>query len=158
MGGSIEQAISKMRWGLATKRATGAEIKVPYYFCFLAEAHRRASRVADGMALLDEALELIERTDERWYEAELYRLMAEALITKSDRRAEGWLCRALETARKQGARFWELRAVTGMARLWRDQGKSTNARDLLAPIYRCFTEGFDTRDLKEAAALLAELA
>jgi predicted ATPase len=157
--GSIEEAISKMQWGLATKRATGAEIKVPYYLCLLAEAHRRANRIADGMRLLNEALELVERTDERWYEAELCRLMAEALIARSDRHdAERWLCRARETAQKQGARFWELRAATSMARLRRDQNKRTEAHELLAPIYRCFTEGFDTRDLKEAAALLAELA
>jgi predicted ATPase len=111
------------------------------------------------MSLLHEALELVERTDERWYEAELYRLMAEALITKLDRDdAERCLCRALRTAQKQGARLWEVRAATSIARLWHDQGKRTDARDLLAPIYGCFTEGFDTRDLKEAAALLAELA
>jgi class 3 adenylate cyclase/predicted ATPase len=159
VGGSIEDAISTMRWGLATKRATGAEIKVPYYLGLLSEAHRRANRIADGMSLLHEALELVERTDERWYEAELYRLMAEALITKLDRDdAERWLCRALRTAQKQGARLWEVRAATSIARLWHDQGKRTDARDLLAPIYGCFTEGFDTRDLKEAGALLAELA
>ena len=157
--GSIEDAVSTIQWGLATKRATGAEIKVPYYLGLLAEAHRRANRVADGMSLLHEALELVERTDERWYEAELYRLMAEALITMSDRHnAERWLCRALGTAQKQGARLWEVRAATSFARLWRDQGKHTEARDLLAPIYGRFTEGFDTRDLKEAAALLAEVA
>lgn len=159
VGGSIEEAISRMRRGLATKRATGAEIKVPYYLGLLAEAHRRAKRPADGIKLLDEALELVERTDERWYEAELYRLMAETLITKSDKRdAERWLCGALRTAQKQDARLWELRAGTSLARLWRDQGKRTDAHDLLAPIYRCFTEGLDTADLKEAAALLAELA
>lgn len=85
--------------------------------------------------------------------------MAEALITKSDRHdAERWLCRALQTAQHQGARFWELRAATSLARLWRDQGERSDARDLLSPIFRCFTGGFDTRDLKEAAALLAELA
>jgi predicted ATPase len=157
VGGSIEEAINRMRRGLATKRATGAEIKVPYYLGLLAEAHRRANRIGDGISLLNEALEVVERTDERWYEAELYRLMAEALITNSDRRdAERWLCRALRTARNQDAKLWELRAATSTARLWRDQGKRTDARDLLAPIYRCFTEGFDTRDLKEAAALLAD--
>jgi len=111
------------------------------------------------MRLLNEALELVERTDERWYEAELYRLMAETLITRSDLDdAERWLHRALHTAKKQGSRFWELRAGTRMARLWRDQGRRTEAHDLLAPIYCSFTEGFDTRDLKEVAALLAELA
>jgi class 3 adenylate cyclase/predicted ATPase len=158
LGGSIEEAISRMRWGLTTKRATGAEIKVPYYLGLLAEAYRRANRIAAGMTLLNEALELIEQTDERWYQAELYRLMAEALITKSDRHdAERWLCRALEIAHTQGAKHWELRAATSMADLWRDQGKRSAARDLLAPIYGSFTEGFDTADLKEAAALLAEL-
>jgi predicted ATPase len=158
VGGSIEEAISRMRWGLATKRATGAEIKVPYYLGLLAEAHRRANRTADGMGLLNEALEVVERTDERWYEAELYRLMAEALIADSDRHgAERWLHRAFRTAQKQDAKFWELRATTGLARLWRDQGKRSAARDLLAPIYGSLTEGFDTGDLKEAAALLAEL-
>jgi predicted ATPase len=158
VGGSIEEAISRMQWGLATKRATGAEIKVPYYLGLLAEAHRRANRSAEAISLLNEALEVVERTDERWYEAELYRLMAEALITNSDRRdAERWLCRALRTARKQDARLWELRAATSTARLWRDQGKRTDPRELLAPIYRSFTEGLDTRDLKEAAGLLADL-
>jgi class 3 adenylate cyclase/DNA-binding winged helix-turn-helix (wHTH) protein/predicted ATPase len=157
-GGSIEEAIGRMRWGLAKKRATGAEIKVPYYLGLLAETHRRAKRTVDAIRLLREALELVERTDERWYEAELYRLLAEALITNSDpHHAERYLWRALRTARGQGARLWELRATTGMARLWRDQGKRTEARNLLTPIYRWFTEGFDTRDLKEADMLLAEL-
>jgi len=110
------------------------------------------------MSLLNEALELVERTDERWYEAELYRLMAAALITKSDRHdAERWLRRALRTAQKQEVRFWELRAATSMAHLWCDQGKRTEARDLLAPIYGWFTEGFDTAVLKEAKALLEQL-
>ena len=158
-GGSIEEAITTMRWGLATKRATGAEIKVPYYLGLLAEAHRRVSRTADGISLLNEALAVIERTDERWYEAELCRLMAEVLITKSERpNAERWLRRALRTAQKQDARHWELRAATTLALLWCDQGKRADARDLLAPVYGSFTEGFDTPDPKEAAALLAELA
>jgi predicted ATPase len=159
MGGSIEEAISTIQWGLATKRATGEELMVPYYYGLLAEAHRRANRIADGTSLLKEALELVERTDERWYEAELYRLMAEAMIARSDRHdAERWLRRALQTAQKQGARFWELRAATSAARLWRDQGMRTEARNLLAPIYGCFTQRFDITDVKEAAALLAELA
>jgi class 3 adenylate cyclase/predicted ATPase len=157
-GGSIEEAIGNIRWGLAKKRATGAEIKVPYYLGLLAEAHRRANRTSDAIGLLREALELVERTDERWYEAELYRLLGEALISISDRRdAERCLCRALRIAQTQGARLWELRAATSISRLWQDQGRRTEARDLLRPIYRWFTEGFDTRDLKEAYALLAEL-
>lgn len=85
MGGSIEEAISRMRWGLAKKQPTGGEVKVPYYIGLLAEAHRRANRIADGMSLLKKALQQVERTDERWYEAELCRLMAGALITNSNR-------------------------------------------------------------------------
>ena len=116
--GSIEEAISRMQWGLAAKRATGAEIKVPYYLGLLAEAHRRANGTAEGISLLNEALAVVERTDERWYEAELCRLMAAVLITASDRNdAEPWLYRALRTARNQDARLWELRAATSLARL-----------------------------------------
>jgi predicted ATPase len=116
-------------------------------------------RTSEGLTLLSEALELVERTDERWYEAELYRLGGDMFLASADlHHAELWFSRALRTAQTQGARLWELRAATSMARLWRDQGRRTEARDLLAPIYRWFTEGFDTRDLKEANALLAELA
>jgi predicted ATPase len=111
------------------------------------------------LILLSEALELAERTDERWYIAELCRLRGELLITHADRPgAEPWFSRALAEARKQGANFFELRAATDLARLWRDQGKQAEARDLLAPVYSWFTEGFDTLDLKEAKALLDELA
>jgi class 3 adenylate cyclase/predicted ATPase len=159
MGESTEKAIMRIRSGLAAKRATGAEIKVPYYFGLLAKAHRRANQIADGMTLLNESLELVERTDERWFEPELYRLMAETLIARSDLDdAERWLDRALQTAHKQGARFWELRAATTLARLWRDQGRPQQARELLAPVYGWYTEGFDTLDLKDAKALLDELA
>jgi predicted ATPase len=158
-GGSIEEAISEMRAGLAAKRATGAEIKVPYYLGLLAEAHRRINRTMDGLILLRDAFEVLERTDERWYEAELYRLRGEMLIANADRHgAESWISRGLATAQKQSAKFWELRASTSLARLWRDQGKRAEARGLLAPIYGWFTEGFDTPDLKEAKALLEELA
>jgi class 3 adenylate cyclase/predicted ATPase len=157
--GSIEDAISEMRDGLAEKRATGAEIKVPYYFGLLAEAHRRMNRTMEGLMLLSDALELVERTGEHWYEAELYRLRGEMLIKNGDRRgAEPWFSDALATTKKYGAKLFELRAAMSLARLWRDQGKVQQARELLAPVYGWFTEGFDTRDLKEAKALLAELA
>jgi class 3 adenylate cyclase/predicted ATPase len=158
LGGSIQDAIDEMQQGLATKRATGAEIKVPYYFGLLAEAYRRTNRTTEGLIQLSEAFELVERTDERWYEGELQRLRGEMLIATADRRgAEPCFSRALATAQKQGAKFFELRAATSLARLWRDQGKVPEARALLAPVYGWFTEGFDTRDLKEAKALLEEL-
>jgi predicted ATPase len=125
----------------------------------LAEAYGKVGEAEHGLAALVGALAQVGETGERWYEAELYRLMAEALITRSDLdEAQRWLDRAVHTAQKQGARLWELRAATSMARLWRDQGKGTDARDLLAPIYGSFTEGFDMDDLKKAGALLAELA
>jgi tetratricopeptide (TPR) repeat protein len=159
LGGSIQDAISEMQQGLATKRATGAEIKVPYYYGLLAEAHVRTNRTTEGLDLLSEALELVERTDERWYEAELYRLKGETLIKSADRPgAEPWFSHALAEARKQGAKFFELRAAASLARLWRDQGRRDEARELLAPVYGWFAEGFDTLDLKEAKKLLDELS
>jgi predicted ATPase len=103
-------------------------------------------------------LELAGRTDERWYVAELYRLRGEMLVTNADRSsAEPWFSSALAEARKRRARFFELRAAMSMARLWRDQGKREEAREFLAPVYGWFNEGFDTRDLKDAKALLASL-
>src|SRR6516225_3903205 len=156
--GSSEDAINEMREGLAEKRATGAEIKVPYYFGLLAEAYRRLNQTMEALKLLSDALEFVERTDERWYEAELYRLRGETLIKNADRRgAESAFSGAVATAKNYGAKLFELRASLSLADLWRDQGKRDEARDLLAPVYGWFTEGFDTRDLKDAKALLEEL-
>jgi class 3 adenylate cyclase/predicted ATPase len=157
-GGPILEAINELHRGLAAKRATGADVKVPYYFGLLAEAHRRIGRASEGLTLLSEALELAERTDERWYEAELYRLRGEVLLAKGDREgAELWFSRSLSKAQTQNAKLWELRASCSFARLWSDQGKRAEARELLAPLYGSFTEGFDTPDLKEAQALLEQL-
>jgi class 3 adenylate cyclase/predicted ATPase len=157
VGGPMVVAINELHRGLAAKRATGADIKIPYYFGLLAEVHRRMGRTSEGLALLSEALELIERTDERWYEAELYRLGGEMLRTNADlHRAELRFSRALTKARTQSAKLWELRASCSLAHLWSDQGKRAEARELLAPIYGWFTEGFDMPDLKEAKALLEE--
>ena len=159
LGGSIQDAMGQMQQGLATKRATGAEIKVPYYIGLLAEACRRTNRTTEGLNQLSEAFDLVERTDERWYEGELHRLKGEMLIATADRRsAEPCFSCALATAQKQGAKFFELRAANSLARLWHDQGRHAEARDLLAPVYGWFTEGFDTLDLKEAKALLEALS
>ena len=159
LGGSIADAISEMWEGLAEKRATGAEIKVPYYYGLIAEAHIRINRTMEGLKLLSDALELVERTDEHWYEAELYRLRGEILVRNGDwRGAEPGFSDALARAKKYDAKLFELRAAMSLVRLWRDQGKVRQARELLAAVYGWFTEGFDTRDLKEAKALLGELA
>jgi predicted ATPase len=110
---------------------------------------------------LREALDRSEATGERWFETELHRLRGEAVLecrpTHSSE-AENCYRQALAVARDQGARLWELRAAMSLARLWRDQGRRAAAGDLLAPVYGWFTEGFDTADLKDARALLNELA
>ena len=111
--------------------------------------------------MLDEALAWVHRLEERWFEADLRRLKGEALLLLSRERAdEAEACyqQALAIARDQGARLWELRAANSLARLWRDQGRRAEACELLASVYGWFTEGFDTADLKDARALLDQLA
>ncbi len=103
----------------------------------------------------------METTKERWFEAEVNRIAGEIALKSSEpdaAKAQEYFERALAVARAQQAKSWELRAAMSLARLWRDQGKPQQARELLAPVYGWFTEGFDTRDLKEAKALLEELA
>ena len=103
----------------------------------------------------------VETTKEGWYQAEINRIAGEIALNSPDpdaAKAEAYFERALAVARQQQAKSWELRAAMSLARLWRDQGKVQQARELLAPVYGWFTEGFDTRDLKEAKALLEELA
>ena len=141
--------------------ATEAEILRPYFLAFLAEAYGTLGEPEAGLAVLTEALTLIETTGERWYEAELHRLKGALLLQQSsDNQAEAESCfhHALAIAQNQQAKSLELRAATSLARLWQRQGKIQEARDLLAPIYNWFTEGFDTLDLKDAKALLDELA
>src|SRR4029077_20318331 len=107
------------------------------------------------------AITAVETTKERWCEAEVHRVAGEIALKSTDRdaaEAETYFERALAVARQQQAKSWELRAAMSLARLWRNQGKPQQARELLAPVYAWFTEGFDTRDLKEAKALLDELA
>ena len=113
------------------------------------------------MNILDEALGLVEKNGQRLHEAELYRLKGELLLKQSvsdEQQAETCFRQALEVARRQQAKSWELRAAMSLSRLWQQQGKCTEARELLAPVYDWFTEGFDTADLREAKALLEELS
>lgn len=125
----------------------------------LAEAYGMTAQPQLGLDQLTEAAELVETTHERWIEAEIHRLRGTLLLSMHEHAAaENSYGRALEVAQRQGARFWELRAAVELARLWRDQGKRTEARDLLSPVHGWFTEGFDTRDLKDAKALLLDLA
>jgi predicted ATPase len=126
----------------------------------LAEACGQADQQDDGLRLLAEALAVADNTAERWYEAELYRLKGELLLQCSvaqPAEAEACFQQALAVARRQQAKSLELRAAMSLARLWQQQGKDAEARELLGSIYGWFTEGFDTADLQEAKALLAEL-
>ena len=124
----------------------------------LAEVYGISGQWEEALARLDEAAHLVETTQERWTDADRHRLRGALLLPMNDPApAEECYRQALAVAREQNAKFWELRAATSLARLWRDQGKRTDARDLLAPVYGWFTEGFDTLDLKEAKALLDEL-
>ena len=129
-----------------------------HFITFLARAYGIAGQVDEGLALLDDALQLTARTGERWVEAELNRHKGKLLRQQGNFEAAEELYRtALTIAREQEAKLWELRAAASLARLRRDQGREAEARDLLAPVYGWFTEGFGTPDLKDARALLAEL-
>jgi len=145
--------------GLSVIRATGELDSVPWVLILLAEAHAKLKQPAEGLHYLAEAARLMEMSDERRAEAELHRLRGDLLSATSDQAAaEENYRRALTVARRQSAKTFELRAATSLARLWRNRGKRSEARDLLAPIYGWFTEGFDTPVLKEAKTLLDELA
>jgi class 3 adenylate cyclase/predicted ATPase len=159
-GGSTEEAIARMQRGLADYTATGAQLWVPDFLPLLAQAHGRAGQPGAGLGFLAEALERVEENGGRWLEAELYRLRGDLLLAPPDRdppEAEACFWHAIAIARTQRARMWELRAATSLARLWQDQGKNAEARDLLAPVYDWFAEGFDTADLRDAQALLGLL-
>jgi class 3 adenylate cyclase/predicted ATPase len=156
--GDVAEGRSLLRSGSTAYRATGSELLVPHYIALLARACECAGQIEEAMTLLDDALQITERTGERWYLAELSRHKGQLLLRQGRAEAAEVLFRqALSIAREQGAKLWELRAAVSLAQLWRDQGRCTDARDLLAPVYGWFTEGFDTPDLKDAKALLDEL-
>jgi predicted ATPase len=131
---------------------------MPYFIALLANASEAADQIEEALTLLEEALQIVERTGERWFAAELHRRKGQLLLHQGHTEAaEELYCKALSIARDQEAKMWELRAAVSLARLRRDQGRRTEALDLIAPVYRWFTEGFDTPDLKEAKGLLDEL-
>jgi TOMM system kinase/cyclase fusion protein len=159
--GQMEEGIAQMRQGMTAWQATGAEVDRPYYLALLAEGYGKAGRAEEGLHVLAEALAVTDAIEERYYEAELYRLQGELLLAGSrEHHAEAEPCfrQALAIARRQQAKSLELRAAMSLARLWQQQGKQAEAHQLLAEIYNWFTEGFDTADLQEAKALLEELA
>jgi predicted ATPase len=150
-----------MRRGLVAYRGTGAELHRPYFLSLLAEAYGEAGQPEEGLKVLVEALAMVDTTGERNWEAELHRRKGELLLMQQGQRvgeAEECFWKALDIARRQQAKSLELRAVMSLSRLWQQQGKKEEVRQMLADIYGWFTEGFDTVDLKEAKALLQELA
>jgi DNA-binding SARP family transcriptional activator/predicted ATPase len=157
--GSLAEGITQHIQAQAMLQAIGAELGVLQHLPLLAEAHRKAGMVSEGLAVVDKALELVQATGCRMDEPEVHRLKGELLLIEGDDAdAEKWFRRAIEIARRQRARSWELRATTSLCRLWQKQGHAEKARQVLGQIYGWFTEGFDTRDLREAKALLEELS
>jgi len=157
--GQAQEGLALITKGLSMFRFTGAVLGTPWILTRLADAHARLGRPGEGLNCLVEAAEIIEATNERNEEAELHRLRGDLLIAKGDRAAaERNYYRALAVAQRQGAKLFELRAATSLARLWRDQGKRTEVENLLAPIYGWFTEGLDTPVLTQTKALLDQMA
>jgi predicted ATPase len=158
--GQAQEGIAQMHQGMQAFRATGAEYLRPYLLALLAEAYGTMEQPEAGLTVLSEALALVDKTGEHWYDPELYRLKGELLLQQSsDNATEAESCfrHALGIAQKQQAKSFELRTATSLAKLWHQQGKRQEAHDLLAPVYGWFTEGFDTADLIDAKALLDEL-
>jgi class 3 adenylate cyclase/predicted ATPase len=156
--GQHEEGMAEMRQGLAGRRAMGGGVALAEFPARLAEAYGRIGQAEEGLRLLTEALTLVDR--DRWYEAELHRIKGELLLrlaVPDAPQAEACFQQALAVARRQQAKSWELRAAMSLSRLWQQQGKRAEARELLAPIYSWFAEGFDTPDLQEAKALLEDL-
>ena len=159
--GKAPDAVRAITSGVTSLRSTGATLYEPHHLQYLAIVYSELGQLDDARRCIDDAIDEVERSRERWSEAEVHRIAGEISLKspKPDtEKAERYFDRALTVARQQQAKSWELRASMSLARLWRDQGKVQQARELLAPVYGWFTEGFDTRDLKEAKALLKELA
>jgi predicted ATPase len=157
--GDVTEGMSLLRRGSIAYHVTGAELATAYYTALLAGACEIAGQVEEGLSLLDDALQIVERTKERWLEAELYRQKGQLLLRQGhSEAAEEFYRKSIAIAVEQKGKLCELRAAMSLARLRRPQARDDEARELLAPVYCWFTEGFDTPDLKDAKALLYELA
>jgi predicted ATPase len=156
--GRVDTGLRLLRTALDELRETGSVLRYTEFLSALAEGLAGAGQVAEGLAAVDEALERSESNEERWCIAELLRIKGELVLLANAPdaagTAAGYFRQALDWARRQGALSWELRAATSLARLWRDQNRTKEARELLAPVYDRFTEGFETADLKIAKSFL----
>jgi class 3 adenylate cyclase/predicted ATPase len=159
--GNASDAVRAITSGMTSLRSIGATLYEPRYLWNLAMAYTELDQLDDARRCIDDAIDKVEKSKEKWCEAEVHRIAGEIALKSlapDTEKAEKYFDRALFVARQQQAKSWELRAAMSMARLWRSQGKSQQARELLAPIYGWFTEGFDTLDLKDAKSLLDESA
>jgi predicted ATPase len=158
--GKASSAVHMITAGITAYRSLGSTALMPLFLSYLAIARAELGQLDAAWLCVGEAMAAIETTKERWFEAEVSRIAGEIALKSPEpdaAKAKAYFERALAVARQQQAKSLELRAAMSMARLWRDQGKRDEARELLAPVYGWFTEGFDTLDLKDAKALLAEL-
>jgi predicted ATPase len=161
VNGKAQDAVHTITSGISSYRSTGATLLTPLYLLHLTRAYAELGQFEDASRCVGEALTVIETSKERWLEAEAHRIAGEVSLMSrvgNAAKAEAHFKSALAIARAQQAKSWELRAAMSMTRLWRDQGKRHEAYGLLAPVYSWFTEGFETFDLKEARALLYEVA
>jgi predicted ATPase len=159
MLGNIQEGIAKTQEALDTNEPICLRLYLPGILHFHALAHAMAGDLEEGLNTIEQALEIQKQTTEGLWEADIYRVKAQLLLEKGDAaNAEECLLKAIETARRQEAKSWELRASIDLCRLWHSQGKNEEARQLLSNIYNWFTEGFETADLKEAKKLLAVLS
>jgi adenylate cyclase len=157
--GQVQEGMAQMREGMASHQSQGVGFWFTGTLGALAEAQAKAGHPQEGLVTLAEALGLVEQTGERCWEVELYRLRGDLLLTLGNEAdAEASLQCAVEVARRQQAKSWELRATTSLSRLWHKQGRVGEAREMLSEIYGWFTEGLDTPDLQEAKALLEQLS
>jgi predicted ATPase len=154
------EAVADLMPGLAQSGGTGSRAGAPAFFAVIGRAYLSVGQLSEARVAVGGGLALAAQTGQPFYDAELQRLQGELVLAAGGAHgdAEAFFHRALEIARAQEARSFELSAATSLARLWQQQGKKDEARDLLAPVYDWFTEGFDTQDLKDAKALLKELA
>ena len=161
LSGKASEAVETLASGITAWRSTGATLFAPIQLSYLAAANAKRGQFDDALSSIGEAATATEVSKERWFEAEAHRIAGEVALVlpeKDAAKAQAYFEHALTVARQQQAKSLELRAAMSMARLWRSQGKPQQARELLAPVYGWFTEGFDTLDLKDAKALLEELA
>jgi len=156
--GDVGEGISLLRCGLATYRASGAELLMHHHTALLARAYDIAGQTEEALSAWDDALQIAGRTGERWLEAEFLRDKGRLVLRQGHTAAAEQLYRkALSVSKEQEAKLWQLRAATSLARVWAEQGRRAEAHELLEPVYGWFTEGFDTADLKEGKALLDQL-